>query len=165
MCTYVHNNVGDIVMYYTPTVSLQEERKEILENLSAGIPLAPNVDLEKVAAKSEGMTGADLKALLYNAQLLATHQTLGDSEEVGTSHLTQLQETRKTQSPEPGVPSTPTVKPGSGSLQRPLVFKDGVRITSSSLSKSLQSTVSGLLLLYDCTNTCVAYDHMFLIFL
>lgn len=49
----------------------QEDRSAILKILSTGIPLAPDVDLEELAARTHGFTGADLKALLYNAQLEA----------------------------------------------------------------------------------------------
>ncbi|XP_049607681.1 peroxisomal ATPase PEX1 isoform X1 [Syngnathus scovelli] len=49
----------------------EEDRLAILKILSAGVPLAPDVDLEELAAQTHGFTGADLKALLYNAQLEA----------------------------------------------------------------------------------------------
>ncbi|XP_051926530.1 peroxisome biogenesis factor 1 [Hippocampus zosterae] len=49
----------------------EEDRFAILKILSTGIPLAPDVDLEELAARTHGFTGADLKALLYNAQLEA----------------------------------------------------------------------------------------------
>ncbi|CAN9503985.1 unnamed protein product [Ophioblennius macclurei] len=60
----------------------QEARVEILKALSSGVPLAADVDLEQVAAATEQFTGADLKALLYNAQLEAVHSSLGS----GTLH-------------------------------------------------------------------------------
>ncbi|XP_029976801.1 peroxisomal ATPase PEX1 [Salarias fasciatus] len=60
----------------------QEDRVEILRALSLGVPLAPDVDLEQVAAATEQFTGADLKALLYNAQLEAVHSSVGS----GTPH-------------------------------------------------------------------------------
>uniref|UniRef100_A0A3Q0SWE0 Peroxisomal ATPase PEX1 n=1 Tax=Amphilophus citrinellus TaxID=61819 RepID=A0A3Q0SWE0_AMPCI len=56
-----------------------EARVEILKALSAGVPLAPDVDLEQLAAATEQFTGADLKALLYNAQLEAVHNSTGTS--------------------------------------------------------------------------------------
>ncbi|XP_077363973.1 peroxisomal ATPase PEX1 isoform X2 [Festucalex cinctus] len=49
----------------------KEDRLAILKVLSNGVHLAPDVDLEELAAWTEGFTGADLKALLYNAQLQA----------------------------------------------------------------------------------------------
>uniref|UniRef100_G3NQT8 Peroxisomal ATPase PEX1 n=1 Tax=Gasterosteus aculeatus aculeatus TaxID=481459 RepID=G3NQT8_GASAC len=51
-------------------------RAEILKALSAGVALAADVDLEQLAAATEQFTGADLKALLYNAQLEAVHNNL-----------------------------------------------------------------------------------------
>nr|XP_054601293.1 peroxisome biogenesis factor 1 [Nothobranchius furzeri] len=53
----------------------QEARVEILKALSSGLSLAPDVDLEQLAAATEQFTGADLKALLYNAQLEAVHSS------------------------------------------------------------------------------------------
>ncbi|CAJ1084002.1 peroxisome biogenesis factor 1 [Xyrichtys novacula] len=57
----------------------QEARVEILKALSVGVTLAPDVDLEQLAAVTEQFTGADLKALLYNAQLEAVHSSLASS--------------------------------------------------------------------------------------
>uniref|UniRef100_A0A8C5H322 Peroxisomal ATPase PEX1 n=1 Tax=Gouania willdenowi TaxID=441366 RepID=A0A8C5H322_GOUWI len=57
----------------------QEARVEILRALSVNVCLAPDVDLEQLAAATERFTGADLKALLYNAQLEAIHILLGSS--------------------------------------------------------------------------------------
>lgn len=59
---------------------------EILRALSAGVPLAADVDLQQLASATELFTGADLKALLYNAQLEAVHSTLGTS----TLHVSLL---------------------------------------------------------------------------
>ncbi|KAF0024772.1 hypothetical protein F2P81_023574 [Scophthalmus maximus] len=63
---------------YCPPPDL-ESRVEILRALSTGIPLAAGVDLEQLAAGTEQFTGADLKALLYNAQLEAIHNSLDTS--------------------------------------------------------------------------------------
>ncbi|XP_041531291.1 peroxisome biogenesis factor 1 isoform X5 [Microtus oregoni] len=49
----------------------QGSRLEILKVLSDSLPLADDVDLQHVALVTESFTGADLKALLYNAQLEA----------------------------------------------------------------------------------------------
>lgn len=57
----------------------QEARVEILKALTAGVLLAPDVDLEQLATATEQFTGADLKALLYNAQLEAVHNSIGTS--------------------------------------------------------------------------------------
>ncbi|XP_041665948.1 peroxisome biogenesis factor 1 [Cheilinus undulatus] len=63
---------------YCPPPDL-EARVEILKALSDGVHLAADVDLEQLAAVTEQFTGADLKALLYNAQLEAVHNSLGFS--------------------------------------------------------------------------------------
>ncbi|KAK1805042.1 hypothetical protein P4O66_019405 [Electrophorus voltai] len=57
----------------------RETRKEILKALTHSVPLADDVDLEQIAVATELFTGADLKALLYNAQLEAIHSGLGPS--------------------------------------------------------------------------------------
>lgn len=67
---------------YCPPPDL-ESRVEILKALSSGLSLGADVDLEQLAAVTEQFTGADLKALLYNAQLEAVHSG---------SSLTQVQD-------------------------------------------------------------------------
>lgn len=52
------------------------EREAILEALSHSLPLAADVSLTEIAAQTEFFTGADIKALLYNAQLLAANEVL-----------------------------------------------------------------------------------------
>lgn len=59
---------------YCPPPDL-EARLEILQALSSGLSLTADVDLEQLAAATEQFTGADLKALLYNAQLEAVHSS------------------------------------------------------------------------------------------
>ncbi|KAM9231893.1 peroxisomal ATPase PEX1 isoform 3-T3 [Leptosomus discolor] len=55
----------------------QNSRCEILEALSHSLSFANDVDFQDLAAKTEQFTGADLKALLYNAQLEAIRTNLG----------------------------------------------------------------------------------------
>ncbi|XP_057683689.1 peroxisome biogenesis factor 1 isoform X1 [Corythoichthys intestinalis] len=57
----------------------KEDRLAILKILSTGISLAPDVDLENLAEATHGFTGADLKALLYNAQLETLNSSLDGS--------------------------------------------------------------------------------------
>ena len=47
--------------------------------LSRKLPLAEDTDLEATAGMCEQFTGADIKALLYNAQLEAIHRMIGKS--------------------------------------------------------------------------------------
>uniref|UniRef100_A0A8D0AMS1 Peroxisomal ATPase PEX1 n=1 Tax=Sander lucioperca TaxID=283035 RepID=A0A8D0AMS1_SANLU len=63
---------------YCPPPDL-EARTEILKALSTGAALAADVDLDQLAAATEQFTGADLKALLYNAQLEAVHNSMASS--------------------------------------------------------------------------------------
>ncbi|KAM3360991.1 peroxisome biogeneis protein 1 isoform X1 [Capsicum galapagoense] len=60
----------------------QHERSEILSVLSRKLPLASDVDLDGIARLTEGFSGADLQALLSDAQLEAVHDLL-DSENAG----------------------------------------------------------------------------------
>ncbi|KAL7278137.1 hypothetical protein ACG7TL_008108 [Trametes sanguinea] len=53
-----------------------EERKEILEALSRKVALAPSVDLAALAEETDGFSGADLQALMYNAHLEVVHDTI-----------------------------------------------------------------------------------------
>ena len=40
------------------------------------MPISADVDLENVAASTEGFSGADLQALLYNAHLEVIHESI-----------------------------------------------------------------------------------------
>ena len=48
----------------------------ILDVMCKGLPMASDVQLRVIAERCGGFTGADLKALLYNAQLVAAHEAL-----------------------------------------------------------------------------------------
>uniref|UniRef100_A0A8C9NFD7 Peroxisomal ATPase PEX1 n=1 Tax=Serinus canaria TaxID=9135 RepID=A0A8C9NFD7_SERCA len=65
----------------------QNSRYEILKALSHSLSLANDVDFQDLAANTEQFTGADLKALLYNAQLEAIHTNLnlGLTQDFGSS--------------------------------------------------------------------------------
>lgn len=52
------------------------ERLDILSVLSKKLPLASNVNLETIASMTEGFSGADLQALLSDAQLASVHELL-----------------------------------------------------------------------------------------
>lgn len=70
----------------------QTSRFEILKALSHSLPLAHDVDFQHLAEKTEHFTGADLKALLYNAQLEAVHANLGSAfpQDIGSSSDSDL---------------------------------------------------------------------------
>ena len=53
-----------------------EDRAEILTATARKVHVHPSVDLNVWAQRTEGFTGADLQALLYNAHLDAIHDTL-----------------------------------------------------------------------------------------
>ena len=49
---------------------------EILKALSKSLTLSSGIDFYEIANECEYFTGADLKALLYNAQLLVAHRLI-----------------------------------------------------------------------------------------
>ncbi|CAE6412288.1 unnamed protein product [Rhizoctonia solani] len=69
------------------------ERREILEAVSRKIALAPDVDLNDIARQTEGFSGADLQALVYNAQLEVVHEELAAK----TQELTESLSTERTE--------------------------------------------------------------------
>ncbi len=54
---------------------LQEARLDILRVLTKRLSKS-DLQLKEIASQTEGFTGADLKALLYSAQLQAAHEAL-----------------------------------------------------------------------------------------
>ena len=52
-------------------------RASILETLSSSVEVTPQVDWLRLAEECNGFSGADLKAVLSNAQLSAVHQVIG----------------------------------------------------------------------------------------
>ncbi|ESQ40798.1 hypothetical protein EUTSA_v10012497mg [Eutrema salsugineum] len=65
------------------------ERLEILTVLSRKLPMADDIDLDPIAQMTEGFSGADLQALLSDAQLGAVHDFLNreDKPETGTTPI------------------------------------------------------------------------------
>ena len=57
-------------------------RKTILELKLAGRPLAPGVDLDKLAKATDGFSGADLQALVDHATDLAIERSMRDNRQV-----------------------------------------------------------------------------------
>lgn len=57
-----------------------QDRIDILKCVSASMQLQEDVDLEFVASKTAGFSGADMQGLGYNAYLKAVHETLMEQE-------------------------------------------------------------------------------------
>lgn len=55
----------------------KEERKQILQAHARKIPISHDVDFDHLADTTEGFSGADLQALLYNAHLEVVHESIG----------------------------------------------------------------------------------------
>ncbi|TKY89111.1 hypothetical protein EX895_001642 [Sporisorium graminicola] len=58
-----------------------EDRVDIMKAIARKVHLHPEVDLERWAARTEGFSGADLQALLYNAHLEAIHESINAATE------------------------------------------------------------------------------------
>ncbi|WWC95916.1 hypothetical protein V866_002783 [Kwoniella sp. B9012] len=52
------------------------DRKEILQSVAKKLHLANDVDWDELGERTEGMSGADLQAVVYNAHLEVVHSTL-----------------------------------------------------------------------------------------
>jgi peroxin-1 len=51
--------------------------------VSKKLIIAPSVDLEEIASDTEGYSGADLQAIMYNAHLEVVHASIAEEAEVG----------------------------------------------------------------------------------
>jgi transitional endoplasmic reticulum ATPase len=78
----------------------QPGRRHILSIQTAKMPLAPDVDLDSLAARTERFTGADLEDLVRRAGLFALRESL-DAQKVTGQHFERaLAETRASVTPE-----------------------------------------------------------------
>nr|KAG5696713.1 hypothetical protein BaRGS_028833 [Batillaria attramentaria] len=68
----------------------KEERHSILQAMTQKMCLCDDVDLEAVADVCEYFTGADFKALLYNAQLQAIHEYTDAERAIGADGLVRI---------------------------------------------------------------------------
>ncbi|KAL0314374.1 UNVERIFIED_CONTAM: Peroxisome biogenesis protein 1 [Sesamum angustifolium] len=65
----------------------QQERLDILKVLSRKLPMASDVDLERISRMTKGFSGADLQALLSDTQLEAVHELLDREDGGGTGKM------------------------------------------------------------------------------
>ncbi|KAF9453962.1 AAA-domain-containing protein [Macrolepiota fuliginosa MF-IS2] len=54
----------------------KQERKDILEAVTRKLTLSPSVDLSALGDRTDGFSGADLQALIYNAHLEVVHESI-----------------------------------------------------------------------------------------
>ncbi|XP_058188783.1 peroxisomal ATPase PEX1 isoform X2 [Rhododendron vialii] len=66
----------------------EKERRDILTVLSRKLPFASDIDLDAIASITEGFSGADLQALLSDAQLAAVHDILDSAESYKPGKMT-----------------------------------------------------------------------------
>lgn len=95
----------------------QEEREDILEALSRDVPLDDTVDFKAVAEKCQDFSGADLKAVLYNAQLQAAHEALRRKQEIQASQEEEALDTAVV------LPESVVIRNRRGSAAQAMVFR------------------------------------------
>jgi transitional endoplasmic reticulum ATPase len=78
----------DRLVYVAPPT--QEGRLEILAIHTRGRPMADDVDLEKIAAVTEGYTGADLAAVCNEAVMLAIREVVAGGKAGGAKRARQV---------------------------------------------------------------------------
>ncbi len=57
-----------------------------MKAVSRKLTIAADVNFSEISNKTEGFSGADLQALLYNAQLEVVHSTISDSESLDVGY-------------------------------------------------------------------------------
>lgn len=70
--------VGNIISIPSPNSISYPFVHQILQAVASKLSLSPAIDLNSFAEKTEGFSGADLQALVYNAHLEAIHEVLDD---------------------------------------------------------------------------------------
>lgn len=65
-------------------------RFQILQALKGKVAMSDSVDLSLIARDTEGYSGADLQAIVYNAHLEVVHQTITAQEEKATLDSTRV---------------------------------------------------------------------------
>ncbi|PRT53993.1 Peroxisome biosynthesis protein PAS1 [Wickerhamiella sorbophila] len=125
------------------------DREQIMATAKAKMSLAPDVDLSAIAARTEGFSGADLQALMYNAYLDAIHERLDTKGEQGLStektnqelELFQLNGRRDVETVRSfllnSADSQAAIAPQTSSVAK---AGDPVILTTEHLEKSLQQT-------------------------
>ena len=77
----------------SPAIDVAEQ--QILDTLRRKVALADDVDLEAIARATDGFTGADLQALVYNAHLEAVHEAIDQKPENSSRKGSTLDEDEK----------------------------------------------------------------------
>ncbi|OBZ72980.1 Peroxisome biosynthesis protein PAS1 [Grifola frondosa] len=79
MLTQMDGAEGLEGVYVLAATSLNLRISQILDALSQKVTIAPSVSLENLAHDTEGFSGADLQALVYNAHLEVVHDTISST--------------------------------------------------------------------------------------
>ena len=126
-------------------IPTKDERLDILKALSKDLPLARDVNFLVLADRTDGFTGADLKAVLYNAQLEAVHKTLDNAGPGGGTLLTSMDSMDVDAPPEYDVsglvPSSPNTKRKLCILRDKVEEELGDKMDGTLLSRSKKPSV------------------------
>ncbi|KAK7483173.1 hypothetical protein BaRGS_00025577, partial [Batillaria attramentaria] len=114
----------------------KEERHSILQAMTQKMCLCDDVDLKAVADVCEYFTGADFKALLYNAQLQAIHEYTDAERAIGADGLVRIKGSVDTCALMNKSPITinPKNSPGSSTTTSPINKKAPCEVGSESIS-------------------------------
>ncbi|KAF7321379.1 putative peroxisomal biogenesis AAA ATPase pex1 [Mycena kentingensis (nom. inval.)] len=93
-----------------------DDRKDILRAVSRKVQLSPDINLDEIASATEGFSGADLQALVYNAHLEAVNSSLSRSD----------------------VPTTVSSQPEEASMEFKVIGGAQRRVTSKADDMALQ---------------------------
>ncbi|CAH1389071.1 unnamed protein product [Nezara viridula] len=127
-------------------------RKQILQVLTSGIKLSPDINLDILAAASPGFVGADLKALMSEAAIAAVNRVLiQQKENIRLTHCSTNGEINI--SPE----STSTLDRNSEIVEAPMVIDDN-NVTTSCNKKS--DKVDDFSCLLKCSGTLLTHEQL-----
>ncbi|KAF1943470.1 AAA-domain-containing protein [Clathrospora elynae] len=124
-----------------------EERIDILRAVTRKLHLAPSVlesdtsgeNLREIAQRTQGYSGADLQAVVYNAQLEAIHDVLGDTESGDPTKVDGGKKnngtTGKGGSKEKGIPEFTHFRYGDALLSSPATSPPTPAATSAQLTE------------------------------
>lgn len=125
------------------------DREQIMLTAKAKMTLAGDVDLASIAARTEGFSGADLQALMYNAYLDAIHETLEAKGEDGLAaaknsdslEMFQLGGFRDSETVRNFMTNTDKATSPTESMTEEIAANsEPVCVTAAHLEKSLQQT-------------------------
>ncbi|WRT67611.1 uncharacterized protein IL334_004583 [Kwoniella shivajii] len=115
------------------------DRREILQSIAKNLNLSANVNWEELAEKTEGMSGADLQAVVYNAHLEVIHSTLDDrkpdNQETGKAMANGVE----TQAKDKYKQLVPDGEPGSAAIRAEM--SDRIEVMTKNNSRRITDSI------------------------